>query len=108
LITTIRLAIENPADGGEFRVFNQMTESMSVLEIAKLVADLHPNAVDVVHLDNPRVEAESHYYKVTHTGLVDLGLRLHPGAFQQHRQGADVVGAEHHVDPRGPAGDLAA
>ncbi|TMM36257.1 MAG: NAD-dependent epimerase/dehydratase family protein [Actinobacteria bacterium] len=73
----IRLAAEHPPARGEFRVFNQMTESMSVLDIAKLVADLHPNVVEVEHLDNPRVEAESHYYKVTHTGLVDLGLRPH-------------------------------
>src|SRR5437763_2351614 len=73
----IRLAAENPPEPGEFRVFNQMTESMSVLDIAKLVADLHPNGVDVEHLANPRVEAEAHYYKVTHTGLVELGLQPH-------------------------------
>jgi UDP-sulfoquinovose synthase len=73
----IRLAAENPPERGEFRVFNQMTESMSVLEIAKLVADLHPNVVTVEHLPNVRVEAESHYYKVAHTGLVELGLRPH-------------------------------
>jgi UDP-sulfoquinovose synthase len=76
-VDCIRLAAEHPAKSGEFRVFNQMTESMSVLEIAKLVADLHPNAVQVEHLDNPRVEAESHYYRVAHTGLVELGLQPH-------------------------------
>jgi UDP-sulfoquinovose synthase len=76
-VECIRLAAEQPAKPGEYRVFNQLTESMSVLDLAKLVADLHPNAVDVVHLDNPRVEAESHYYKVTHTGLVELGLSPH-------------------------------
>ena len=73
----IRLAAENPPEPGEFRVFNQMTESMSVLEIAKLVADLHPNEVTVEHLDNPRVEAEAHYYNVVHTGLIELGLQPH-------------------------------
>jgi UDP-sulfoquinovose synthase len=76
-VECIRLAAEQPAKPGEYRVFNQMTESMSVLDLAKLVADLHPNAVDVEHLDNPRVEAETHYYKVTHTGLVELGLNPH-------------------------------
>jgi UDP-sulfoquinovose synthase len=73
----IRLAAENPPDRGEFRVFNQMTEAMSVLDIAKLVADLHPNAVEVEHLANPRVEAEAHYYNVRHTGLMELGLQPH-------------------------------
>jgi UDP-sulfoquinovose synthase len=73
----IRLACENRPERGEFRVFNQMTESMSVLEIAKLVADLHPNEVTVEHLENPRVEAEAHYYNVRYTGLMDLGLQPH-------------------------------
>jgi UDP-sulfoquinovose synthase len=76
-VECIRLAAENPPSRGEFRVFNQMTEAMSVLDIAKLVADLHPNAVEVEHLSNPRVEAEEHYYKVAHTGLVELGLEPH-------------------------------
>ena len=76
-VECIRLACENPPEPGEFRVFNQMTEAMSVLDIAKLVADLHPNAVTVEHLVNPRVEMESHYYKVSHTGLVELGLAPH-------------------------------
>ena len=31
----------------------------------------------VEHLTNPRVELETHYYNVTHTGLVDLGLQPH-------------------------------
>ena len=76
-VECIRIACENPAGRGEFRVFNQMTETMSVLEIAKIVADLHPNGVDIQHLTNPRVEQEQHYYKVTHTGLVSLGLQPH-------------------------------
>ena len=58
-VECIRLACENPAARGEFRVFNQMTEWMSVAEIAKLVADLHPNSVTIDNLPNPRVEAES-------------------------------------------------
>jgi UDP-sulfoquinovose synthase len=73
----VRLAAENPPQPGEFRVLNQMTESMSVSDIAKLVADLHPNTVAVEHLDNPRVEAEAHYYKVTHSSLTQLGLTPH-------------------------------
>jgi UDP-sulfoquinovose synthase len=73
----IRIACENPAARGEFRVFNQMTETMSVLDIAKLVADLHPHGVAIDHLTNPRVEQEQHYYRVTHTGLVELGLEPH-------------------------------
>src|SRR5437588_9938248 len=38
----LRLASENPADRGEFRVFNQMTESMSIRQIAQTVAEEYP------------------------------------------------------------------
>ncbi|GAB3297327.1 NAD-dependent epimerase/dehydratase family protein [Parasphingorhabdus pacifica] len=76
-VECIRLAAENPADKGEFRVFNQMTESFSVEEIAKVVANSFDGAVDVEYLDNPRVEQAEHYYNVVHTGLVDLGLDPH-------------------------------
>ncbi|GAA0936722.1 NAD-dependent epimerase/dehydratase family protein [Kribbella koreensis] len=76
-IECIRLAVENPAEVGEFRVFNQMTESFSVAEIAELVADTFPGPVQVDHLENPRVEQPEHYYNVKHTGLVGLGLQPH-------------------------------
>ena len=76
-VECIRLAAENPADKGEFRVFNQMTESFSVEEIAKVVANSFDGPVDVEYLDNPRVEQAEHYYNVVHTGLVGLGLEPH-------------------------------
>ncbi|MGK2879366.1 MAG: NAD-dependent epimerase/dehydratase family protein [Mycobacterium sp.] len=73
----IRLAVENPADRGEFRVFNQMTEAMSVSDIADVVAHQFPGPVQIEHLDNPRTEALEHYYNVKHTALVKLGLQPH-------------------------------
>jgi UDP-sulfoquinovose synthase len=76
-VECIRLAVENPADRGEFRVFNQMTESMSVKQIAETVAECFPGDVRIDHLDNPRVEREQHYYNVTYTRLLDLGLEPH-------------------------------
>jgi UDP-sulfoquinovose synthase len=76
-VECIRLAVENPAEAGEFRVFNQMTESYSVAEIAQLVSDCFPGPVQVEHLDNPRVEQPEHYYNVKHTGLIGLGLQPH-------------------------------
>jgi len=50
---------------------------MSVSEIASVVAAAYPGPVSIENLDNPRVEAPEHYYKVTHTALVDLGLEPH-------------------------------
>jgi len=76
-VRCIQLACENPANRGEFRVFNQMTESMSVQEIADTVKAASPEDVTVEHLDNPRVELPEHYYNVKHTTLVELGLDPH-------------------------------
>lgn len=76
-VECIRLAVDHPADRGEFRVFNQITESFSVSQIADLVAARYPGDVKIEHLDNPRVESPEHYYNVKHTGLVDLGLQPH-------------------------------
>ena len=76
-VECIRLAVENPADRGEFRVFNQMTEAMSVRDIADVVAGQFPGPVQIEHLDNPRTEAAEHYYNVKHTALVELGLQPH-------------------------------
>jgi len=76
-VQCIQIACENPATSGEFRVFNQITESLSVQEIADTVARAYPGEVVIENLENPRVEAPEHYYKVAHTKLVDLGLEPH-------------------------------
>src|SRR5690606_38707168 len=76
-VRCIQLACENPAERGEFRVFNQMTESMSVAQIAETIARSFPDDVEIHHLDNPRVEHEEHYYNVVHSGLIELGLEPH-------------------------------
>lgn len=76
-VECIRLAVEHPADQGEFRVFNQMTESMSVRDIAGVIAEQFPGPVQIEHMNNPRTEAAEHYYNVKHTRLVELGLQPH-------------------------------
>jgi UDP-sulfoquinovose synthase len=76
-VRCLQLACENPAEPGEFRVFNQMTESMSISQIAETIAKVSPDAAKVEHLDNPRVELEGHHYNVVHTGLIELGLEPH-------------------------------
>jgi UDP-sulfoquinovose synthase len=76
-VRCIQLACENPADKGEFRVFNQITEFMSLQQIADTIAKASPDAVTIEHVENPRVELENHHYNVVHTGLVGLGLEPH-------------------------------
>jgi len=76
-IECIRISCEQPAKAGEFRVFNQFTEQMSVKEVAETVARVYPGKTEIVLLDNPRVEAEEHYYRAAHTRLLELGLMPH-------------------------------
>ena len=76
----IELAVTHPAQAGEFRVFNQFTESFSVLDLAELVQKAGAEVgldVAIGAVDNPRVEQEEHYYNPAHTKLLDLGLRPH-------------------------------
>jgi UDP-sulfoquinovose synthase len=76
----VELAIVNPAAPGEYRVFNQFTETFSILQLAELVAAQARQlglAAEIRHLPNPRVEMEQHHYNPTHTKLLDLGLEPH-------------------------------
>ncbi len=76
-IRCVEIAAENPADKGEFRVFNQFTEEFSVLELAQKVqkvAEAKGLNIGIEHIENPRIEKEEHYYKAVNTSLIDLGL----------------------------------
>ena len=74
-VECIRIAAENPADRGEFRVFNQMTESLSVRQIAETIKSEFHGEASIEHVENPRVELEGHYYNVKHSRLEELGLQ---------------------------------
>ena len=79
-VRCIEIAALNPAAPGECRVFNQFTEQFSVLQLAEMVRAAGRNVgldVEITHLPDPRVEAESHYYNAKHSKLVDLGLKPH-------------------------------
>jgi UDP-sulfoquinovose synthase len=76
-IQCVELTASNPPDAGEFRVFNQFTESFTVGELAEKVRHAAGEIgvpVQVDHVANPRVELEEHYYNPVHTKLPSLGL----------------------------------
>jgi UDP-sulfoquinovose synthase len=76
----VELAILNPPEAGEYRVFNQFTEQFSITELAEHVQKAGAEVgidVKVDHIENPRVELEDHYYNAKHTKLLDLGLEPH-------------------------------
>ncbi|WP_085520621.1 NAD-dependent epimerase/dehydratase family protein [Tuberibacillus sp. Marseille-P3662] len=79
-VRCIQIAAEEPADQGEFRVFNQFTEDFSVLDLAERVQNIAKEEglqAEIGRLNNPRVEKEDHYYKAINTNLIDLGLEPH-------------------------------
>lgn len=79
-IACVALAVDNPAQKGEFRVFNQFTEQFSVNDLARMVqmvAGRAGRSIEIKHLPNPRVELEEHYYNAKHSALGELGLKPH-------------------------------
>ena len=59
---------------------NQFTEQFSVAMLAEKVQAAGSRAglnVKLDHIENPRIEMESHYFNAKHSKLVDLGLKPH-------------------------------
>lgn len=74
----VTLAFENPAEKGQLRILNQFTETFSVNELAEKVRKAGNRLglnVQIQTMDNPRKEAEDHYYNPAHSGLMELGLQ---------------------------------
>ena len=74
----LTLALENPAQPGEYRVFNQFEEVYDLTELAekvRRVAEQLGLKVEIHNLENPRKEMEEHYYKPDHQNLRDLGYK---------------------------------
>jgi len=107
-LACVELAVTNPAAEGEYRVFNQFTESFSVLQMAEMVAEVCPGHTEIEHLDDPRVEKEEHYYNAVHTKLLDLGLEPH---YLEQPTIKGLLGVveryRHRVDPRAIAATVA-
>ncbi len=69
-----------PAGIGELRIFNQITETFSVNELAAKTQQAGITLgikVKIEHIENPRKELEDHYYNPTYQGLTDIGVEPH-------------------------------
>jgi len=76
----VRLSLENPPQKGELRIYNQFVELFSVNELAEKVQRVGNQLglkVQIRPVENPRKEAEEHYYNPIHQGLLELGLQPH-------------------------------
>ena len=76
----VYLSAMQPAKNGELRIFNQVTETFSVNELASKVYSVAKKLgynAKINHIENPRKEKEEHYYSPKYTGLLELGLKPH-------------------------------
>ena len=71
--TCVRLAVENPPAPDCVRIFNQVAEVKSVIELAKLISE--KTGTDIAYLNNPRKERASNKLFVENTGLQHLGFK---------------------------------
>lgn len=78
-VQCLTLAIENPPEKGEYRLFNQLAQTYSVNELAQIVKDVAYESygidIPIRSVDNPRVEKEEHFYQVEAQKLRKLGFR---------------------------------
>jgi len=74
----LTISTENPPDGGEYRTFNQFDECYSVNELAEHVVDVAGEfgiEAKIWNIENPRLEAEEHYYNPDRENLPRLGFK---------------------------------
>ncbi len=72
-VRCIELAAMNPPQKGErVRIFNQMTETFRLIDLANLISDM--TGAKIAHVQNPRKEADENNLEVENCGLIGLGL----------------------------------
>ncbi len=76
----VHKSIDNPPISGELKIYNQIMETFSVNELAEKIQRVGNSlgySVEIKQLENPRKEAEEHYYNPTYQGLLELGVKPH-------------------------------
>jgi UDP-sulfoquinovose synthase len=73
-VRCIEIALNNPPKHGEkVKIFNQMTETHRVVELAQLISRL--TGSKLAYLPNPRKEADANELHVENKCFLDLGLK---------------------------------
>jgi UDP-sulfoquinovose synthase len=69
----VKIAVENAEfDTGRVRIFNQVSEVRSVIELAKIIEEKYGATID--YIDNPRKELAQNDLEVSNRGLKSLGF----------------------------------
>ena len=73
----IEISHNNPPQNGELNIYNQITQTFSVIELAEKIKKFGSKNgydVEIQQIENPRKEAEDHYYNPKYQKLSLLGL----------------------------------
>ncbi len=76
-INALTLLTEKPAAEGEYRVINQLDKIYNTVELAEKVKSIGEGLgfkAEFETVEDPRVEAEQHFYEVVHEKLPSLGF----------------------------------
>lgn len=76
----VHMSEKTPAARGQLRIFNQIMETFSANELAEKVRHVGRTLgyeVRIDHIENPRKEAEEHYYNPTYQGVLEIGVEPH-------------------------------
>jgi UDP-sulfoquinovose synthase len=76
----VHIAEQNSAKSGELKIYNQIMETFTVNQLAKLTQEAGQELgynVQIENIKNPRVELEEHYYNPKYQGLLELGVKPH-------------------------------
>ncbi|HEV2088525.1 MAG TPA: NAD-dependent epimerase/dehydratase family protein [Cryptosporangiaceae bacterium] len=84
-VRCVQLAVENPPSPGDrVQIYNQMTETHRLIDLAQLVSKV--TGAEIALVDNPRKEAAENDLMVENRRLLDLGLEpvtLEEGLLQE-------------------------
>lgn len=73
-VRCIQLAVENPPESGDkVKIFNQMTETHRVRDLARMISEL--TGVEISMIPNPRNEADENELHVENNCFLELGLK---------------------------------
>ncbi len=100
----LTIAVENPPEAGEYRVFNQFEETYTIVELAALVKEVGAELgmdVRVNRYENPRAEAAEHYYNPDRHHLIALGYEpTHDVRAELRIMLADLVQQRERIDAK--------
>lgn len=74
-IDCIEIALNNPPNKGDkVKIFNQITETHRLIDLANLIKKIIPNA-SIQFIDNPRKELIENSLEVSNNNFLELGLK---------------------------------